>query len=399
MTMEVQGKEDLDLALRRIEAWFRHEMLDRPPVRFAEHNADFARVHAQAGRTWNDLKSRWFDAQYQIDYFVESIRGRAFLAETIPVFWPNLGPNVYAAFHGAELEYGEVTSWIRHCVHNWGDAAKLKFSWDNPYFKKIEELTRLALDQCAGRYLVGYTDLHGSLDCAADWRDPQALCVDLMDCPEKVHELVRLAEANFLSVFDHYDTMLKSHGQLSVTWMGIPARGKLHISSCDFTALVSTEVFEEFYLPSLLKEVKHMTHNIFHLDGKGMLRHLDRILEVPELHAVQWVQGVGDDLPILQWLPVITRIQSAGKGVIVDLQHAELEAFISRMRPEGLYLCISAPESIQPDILRRLEQWTTKHTSVFATKNTNGTKNGTSTKTTTTEGNRELREEEHEDTD
>ena len=61
-----------------------------------------------------------------------------------------------------------------------------------------------------------------------------------------------------------------------------------------------------------------MTHNIFHVDGKGMLRHLDRILEVPQIQAIQWVQGVGDDLPILQWLPVIRKIQAAGKGVVVD---------------------------------------------------------------------------------
>jgi hypothetical protein len=47
--------------------------------------------------------------------------------------------------------------------------------------------------------MVGYTDLHGSLDCAADWRDPQRLCMDLIDCPQKVQELVRLANENFVS--------------------------------------------------------------------------------------------------------------------------------------------------------------------------------------------------------
>ena len=85
-----------------------------------------------------------------------------------------------------------------------------------------------------------------------------------------------------------------------------------------------------------------MTHNVFHLDGKGMLRHLDRILEIPQIHAIQWVQGVGDDLPILQWLPVIKKIQAAGKGVVVDLQLDELEPFIAAMKPDGLYLCIAA---------------------------------------------------------
>jgi len=59
----------------------------------------------------------------------------------------------------------------------------------------------------------------------------------------------------------------------------------------------------------------------------------------------------------MQWLPVIKKIQAAGKGVIVDLRLHELEPFIAATEPEGLYLCISAPESIQPDVLRRLETW------------------------------------------
>ena len=292
-----------------------------------------------------------------MDYFIESIRGRKFYGETFPVFWPNLGPNVYAAFHGAELEYGEVTSWIQHCIHDWSDVRKLKFSRENVYFRKIEETTLMGLEKSAGRFLVGYTDLHGSLDCAADWRNPQRLCMDLIDCPDKVHELVALANENFLAVYDHYDAVLKSHGHLSVTWMGIPSPGKMHIPSCDFTAMTAAADFCEFYLPSLLAEVAHTTHNVFHLDGKGMFRHLDRILEIPQIHAIQWVQGVGNDLPILQWLPVIKKIQAAGKGVVVDLQLDELEPLMGALKPDGLYLCLAAPEAVQAEVLKRLEKW------------------------------------------
>ncbi len=357
MSMELLGKLDFEQALHRVEAWFNHELLDRPPVRFGAHNAEYSGTHWLAERAWPDLKARWFDAEFQVDYFLESIRGHVFHGETFPIFCPNLGPNVYAAFHGAEIEYGEVTSWIKHCVHSAGDVAKLKFSRDNQYYQGIESLMRVALEKCAGQFMVGYTDLHGSLDCVADWRDPQELCLDLMDTPSLIHEMLRVANENFLPLYDHYDQVLKAHGQLSVAWMGIPSRGKMHIPSCDFTAMTSHESFCEFFLPSLLGEVRHMTHNVFHLDGKGMLKHLDHLLEIPEIHAIQWVQGVGDDLPILQWLPVIKKIQTAGKGVVVDLQLNELEPFIASMKPDGLYLCITADEKIQPDILRRLEKW------------------------------------------
>ena len=355
--MELQGKPDFEKALQRVEAWFNHEYLDRPPVRFSQTNAQFSSSPAITDRSWTGLKARWFDAEYQVDSFLESIRGRRFYGETFPVFSPNLGPNVYAAFHGAELDYDEVTSWVLHCVHGWDDIHRLNFSRDNEYFRGIEELTRVALEKCSGKFMVGYTDLHGSLDCVADWRGQQDLCFDLIDAPGRVHEMLCLAGKNFLPVFDHYDALLKANGQLSVNWMNIPSRGKMHVPSCDFTSMISTKAFCEFYLPYLQAEVRHTTHNIFHVDGRGVLRHIDHILSIPEVHAIQWVQGVGDDLPILQWLPVIKNIQAAGKGVVVDLQLSELEPFIAGLKPDGLFLCIAAEESDQPDIIRRIERW------------------------------------------
>ncbi len=355
--MDLEGKPDFELAMQRIGAWFNQETTDRPPVRFSQTNAEFSSAHENGGGRWPNLKARWFDAEFQVDSFLHSIEGRRFYGETFPVFSPNLGPNVYAAFHGAELDYAEVTSWVNHCVHDWDDIKRLKFSTENEYYRGIEELTRVALEKCSGKFMVGYTDLHGSLDCVADWRGQQDLCLDLNDAPEKIREMLEIANQNFLPVFDHYDEVLKAHGQLSVTWMNIPSRGKMHIPSCDFTSMISTRAFCEFYLPSLLREVQHMTHNVFHVDGKGVLRHIDQILSIPEINAIQWVQGVGDDLPILQWLPVIRKIQAAGKGVLVDLQLDELEPFIAAMKPDGIFICVPAEEKDQPDIIKRLERW------------------------------------------
>jgi hypothetical protein len=56
-----------------------------------------------------------------------------------------------------------------------------------------------------------------------------SLCLDIVDSPEKIHAMLRLANENFLPVFDYYDEWLKARGQLSVTWMGIPSRGRMHV--------------------------------------------------------------------------------------------------------------------------------------------------------------------------
>lgn len=357
--IELQGMPHFDMAMKRVYAWFENEIIDRPPVRFMAHNAfldqateDIAHLSRAEKKTW------WFDAELQVDLFVKSVDGKKFNGETFPVYFPNLGPDVYAAFYGAELEFGEVTSYSIPIVQNWEYTNQLTLDLNSQYFKKIEELTQHALERCEGKFLVGYTDLHPGLDCVAAWRDPLQLCIDLYDNPDQVKRLAEVAIADFEYIYNHFDAMLKEKGQLSVSWMGIPTFGRMHIPSCDFSALISREFFIEFGLPILQQETKIMTHNIFHVDGKGVAKHLEAILSVPEIHALQWVQGVGDDYPILQWLYFIEELQAKDIPVIIDLSPEDIDEFMEEMDPKGLFLWVATEsEQEEIDILKRIEKW------------------------------------------
>lgn len=353
----LRTKPDFDRCMDRIDAWFHQAIIDRPPVRFSAHNAEYAAQKVLPGRSWTDLKSRWFDSGYQIDVFRESIRGEEFLAETFPVFWPNLGPEVYAAFYGGDLAFAETTSYYTPSVIDWKDAEALTLRWDNPYLAKIEEMTRLALEVCGDEFLVGYTDFHAGVDCAAAWRDPQQFCMDLILEPDRAGALIAKAAVDFQTVYDRFDKILKQNGQPSVTWMGIPAWGKLHIPSCDFAALISEKHFVEFCLPVTLAEVRPMTHNIFHVDGKGVARNLDSLIRIPEIQAIQYVQGVGNDQPILQWLPSLKKIQERGKSLVIDVKLEELESLMREMKPEGVLLCLDVEPQYQREVIKRVARW------------------------------------------
>jgi hypothetical protein len=354
--VELVHKPDFDLCMERVNAWYACEIVDRAPVRFSAHNAEYSENHG-LDKKHNSYREQWFDTEYQVETFVRSIEGRSFIAETFPVFWPNLGPELYSAFYGGDMEYKAVTSYYQPIIRDWSEMDEVSFSADNPFWKKLEEITDYALDRCEGKYLVGYTDLHPGLDCAAAWRDPQQFCMDLLLYPEESKKLLELATRDFVKIFDYWDKKLKDHGHLSVTWMGIPSYGKMHIPGADFSSLISPQQYEEFGFPILQKEVQTMTHNIFHMDGSGVAKNLDLFLQVPEINAIQWVQGVGDDEPIMQWVPLIRKIQAAGKGLVIDLKVEELEPFMDAVRPEGIFLCISADEDVQPDILKKIEGW------------------------------------------
>jgi hypothetical protein len=355
--IELEQKPDFEKSMKRIYAWYNQELIDRPPIRFSSHNIEYSEVHILKGRFWNSLKDRWWDTEYQLELFEYQLKHSVFNAETFPIFWPNLGPEVYTAFYGVELLYKEVTSYAVSNIMEWSQLDNIVLNFDNAYFRKIEEMTYAALERCKGKYMVGYTDFHPGLDCAAAFRDAQQLCMDLLLEPDQVKRLIDISSRDFHKVFSHFDSILKKHNQLSVTWMGIPSFGKMHIPSCDLGTLISPEQFEEFVLPVLKNEVKQMTHNIFHLDGSGVAKHLDMILELSEINAIQWVQGVGDNLPIMQWVPLIKKIQAAGKSVVVDLQISELDPFMKEVRPNGILLCIAADVSIQQNIIKKVEKW------------------------------------------
>jgi hypothetical protein len=122
--------------------------------------------------------------------------------------------------------------------------------------------------------------------------------------------------------------------------------------------MLSPRSFEEFALPGIRKEVEEFQHTIFHIDGKGVARHLDALLELDKIRCFQWVQGVGDDKPIMQWIDLIKKIQNRGKGVMVSLQPDELEAFMSAISPKGIFLCIDeSKEETQLEIIDALLRW------------------------------------------
>jgi hypothetical protein len=356
--IDLETKPDFEMAMKRIYAWYEGEIIDRVPVQFIGRSAPIARESTETRYSPEEQRRRWFDFEQRVEEYLQSIEGKVYHGETFPIFAPDLGPDVYAAFYGAELIFGESTSWSHPVVHDWADLDKLRLDMNNEYFKGIEDSTSYALERCAGKFLVGYTDIHASGDCAAAWRGVERLCLDLYDYPEQARQLFEIAYADFHRIFDHFDAILKAHRMPSVCWLGVPSFGKMHVPSCDFAALISTRHFVEFSLPILQREVKPMTHNVYHVDGLGVARHIDHILSVPEINGIQWVQELGVSRPIMQWVPLIQKIQAAGKGVIVMLAVEELEPFMREVDPRGIFLWVRATDpDEQLAILKRLERW------------------------------------------
>jgi hypothetical protein len=78
--------------------------------------------------------------------------------------------------------------------------------------------------------------------------------------------------------------------------------------------MISEKMFEEFFLPGLIEECEKLDRCIYHLDGPDALKHLDVLLGIKKLSAVQWVCGAGNE-GFTRWTDVYKKIQKAGKGL------------------------------------------------------------------------------------
>ncbi len=325
---------DYETVKKRYDAFWAREVLDRPPVSITLP----AKERVQAPRkTYASQRARWLDLPQRALEMDAAMRSTRYLYDALPVCFPNLGPEVFSAWCGCEMEFGRDTAWSVPMIEDWDrDAEKVRLDMSSPLFTACEEFTRLLLEKSRGDYIVGMTDLHPGGDHVAALRDPQNLAMDLMDCPERVEAMLSQAAAEFFAAYGVFYHMLKKAGMPITSWLPLISDGRYGIPSNDFSCMISADMFERYFLPGIVQECRFYDNSIYHLDGPGALRHLDALLSISELDAVQWVCGAGNE-GFARWAGVYQKIQRAGKGVYLTCHVRELSEVFAALRPEGVW--------------------------------------------------------------
>ena len=357
--MPIEHIDDWEQRLARQDAFWNGAIIDRPVVSCGagQPNPDFP---PPPQKEWATHRDRWMDIEHIAQSAVHNIMNCEYFGDGLPGFSPNLGPEVFSAMFGAEMEYGESTSWSIPNLKDWADTDKLRFSKDNFYFKKLDELTDALLDAGRGKFYVGTTDWHPGGDCVAAFRDPLNLNIDMIEHVDEVKAMIRRVTDAYFEAFDHFHNKLTAAGQAGTNWSGIVSSKKWYVPSNDFSCMVSKEMFDDVFLPGIAEECRFFEATIYHLDGPGALRHLDSLLDIPELNAIQWVAGAGNG-STADWIDVYKRCQAAGKGIQVYSEPDELLDYImENLRPEGVWLGLGGIGSREQfdDALKRIEKWT-----------------------------------------
>lgn len=332
------GIKDFERISRDYERCWNLENHDSPLLQIAAPKKGAVRRVREAS-----LEERWTDIGFLIESARERMENTYYGGVSYPSLWPNLGPDIFGAIlGGCDLKFGEDTVWaVAEEGRELSDFTFEGLDAENPWLKKLLAMTEAMLDDARGEYLVGMTDLHGGMDAMVSLRGPEQLCLDMVEEPELVKELCLKSFQVYRELYEKLNAMLLSRQKGTTNWMGVYHPDSWYVSSCDLICMISPEMYWEFVEPEVRMEIGLYGNSIFHLDGPGALRHLDSLLALPELRGIQWVYGAGQP-SAAHWIPVMQKIQDAGKMVHILAEPSDLPAMKKHLRPEGLILNLSA---------------------------------------------------------
>lgn len=99
-------------------------------------------------------------------------------------------------------------------------------------------------------------------------------------------------------------------------------------------------MFREFVVPCISEQCRWLDNSLYHLDGTQAMCHLDALLEIEELDAIEWTPQAGiEPGPHPRWHEMYKKIIDAGKSVqIIPVGPDELKPLLNKIGRDGIYI-------------------------------------------------------------
>jgi len=258
---------------------------------------------------------------YRVNLSARACVATHYLGEAVPCVAPDLAPNCLALYLGCRGIEMPGTVWCEPCMAS-PDDARFDYDPDNFYWQFSLRLAREQLRLGKGKFLIQFPDLIEGLDTLAAMRGTQPLLIDLLERPEWVRRCLRQITDRYFHYYDILYDLFRDEVGGSVFWCWAP--GRMAKFQCDFSAMISPEMFRDFMVPVLTEMAERVSYCMYHWDGPGALPHHDHLLSIPRLKMLQWTPGDGHE-PAWhrRWWPYFHKTIEAGRKVFIWCDSAE----------------------------------------------------------------------------
>ena len=173
------------------------------------------------GADWSQLTKFGLDTPVDevIDNWQRIFEATHYLGDAYPKWWVNFGPGTMAAFLGSRVSWEPDTTWFwpLEGVDTLSDIHPV-YDAGNPWWLRVQEMTRRAVERWGDQVLVGMVDLGGNLDILAALRGSQKLLLDLSDDPRTVERLAGEITQLWLRYYRELEVVTRKSGRGSACW-------------------------------------------------------------------------------------------------------------------------------------------------------------------------------------
>ncbi len=336
-------KENWETTKRHFLGWWRQDdlVLSGTPLPLAQPREPVAdpgdAPDATFFYTQPEWKARWNHHR---------LAQQAFPADMLPVADTDIGPGSLALYMGGDAVLSDETVWYTPLIPP-GDPEgnpPLRFN-PKSHWWKIQAATLSACSELArGKYAVGCPDLVENIDILAALRDPQQLLIDMIERPAWVQKKVDEVNQVFFEAYERvYEIIQLADGSSVFGAFRLWGPGKVAKVQCDTAAMFSPRMFERFVIPALTEQCAWLDHSMFHLDGHQCIPHLDLLLDIESLDAIEWTpdpQVPSGGSPT--WYPLYRRILASGKSVqAIGVKPEEVVPLLDAVGGKGMYIMTS----------------------------------------------------------
>jgi hypothetical protein len=288
-----------------------------------------------------DMKKFWTDIDFRVDRSIKTVEQTNYYCQSVPYHWLDYAASSMVIALGCEVNYlNKETVWAYPIYDGLEEILDLELDEKSYHYGILLEMNRkLASLNRKNEYICPFA-LEGLTDIISGLYGTENFLMDLVSKPNEVKKVMEHFKRVWINAFNNFNKIISVCGNAgSVNWSGLWAPGTTFLLQEDTSYMLSTELFQKFCLKHIYDFVDAVDFPIYHLDGKGAIVHLDCLLEIPKLKAIQWVPGAGNER-LCQWYELINHIISKGKSVQVFAEMNEIEELVNNVGAKGLQIVI-----------------------------------------------------------
>jgi hypothetical protein len=326
----------------RLTAWWNVEDTGRPCILGSVRETDRPDT--------DDLERFWSDEAFILERTMAEIAGTVTYGEAVPYHYVDQGSSAMAGVLGCPMEaVDKETVWAEPRFERAEDILEVSFDPNGPLYRRIRRLTEASCAQAPGHHMVAPFALEGMTDLMAALYGLEPFLIDTLTEPDLTARCMAHLKHLWLAAWRDIQSAIRTGNPGGIGWVGIWAPGTTFPLQEDVAYNLSPDAFRAFCIPHIRDLADAMDYPFFHLDGVGMIPHLDALLEIESLKAIQWQPGAGKE-DLAQWIDLLRKILDGGKSVQVYARADEVPMLVDTLGSRGVMAVITdaAHENMRP---------------------------------------------------